>query len=106
MYVIPQRIDPKVKKRCVQQMLEQVAEDASATAAADAVLKAQWGERGDRTSLVSLGADRLWGERGATSEEMAEIKILEAKVCGVEDDMDILRRAAAFFVGELDPRDH
>jgi transposase-like protein len=42
--------------------------------------------------------------RGASSEELAEITELKAKVRRLEDDVDILRRATAFFAGELDPR--
>ena len=45
------------------------------------------------------------GQRqGATSEELAEIKELKAKVRRLEEDNEILRRASIFFVGELDPR--
>ena len=43
--------------------------------------------------------------RGATSEELAEIKELKAKVRRLEDDNDIIRGATIFFAGELDPRD-
>ena len=43
--------------------------------------------------------------RGASSEELAEIKALKAKVRRLEEDNDILRRASIFFAGELDPRD-
>jgi len=42
--------------------------------------------------------------RGATSEELAEIRDLKAKVRRLEEDNDILRRASIFFAGELDPR--
>ena len=42
--------------------------------------------------------------RGATSEELAEIKELKARVRRLEDDNDILGRATIFFAGELDPR--
>ena len=35
--------------------------------------------------------------RGATSEELAEIKELKAKVRRLEDDNDILRRATVLF---------
>jgi transposase len=41
---------------------------------------------------------------GATSEELAEIKELKAKVRRLEEDNEILRRASIFFAGELDPR--
>jgi transposase-like protein len=45
------------------------------------------------------------GQRqGATSEELAEIKDLKAKVRRLEEDNDISRRASTFFAGELDPR--
>jgi transposase len=43
--------------------------------------------------------------QGATSEELAEIKDLKAKVRRLEEDNEILRRASIFFAGELDPRD-
>ena len=42
--------------------------------------------------------------QGATSEELAEIKKLKAKVRRLEEDNEILRRASIFFAGELDPR--
>jgi len=39
MYVMPKKIDPKVKERCVQQMLDHVAEYPNPTAAAQVVAK-------------------------------------------------------------------
>lgn len=46
------------------------------------------------------------GQRqGASSEELAEIRELKARVRRLEEDNDILRRATIFFAGELDPRD-
>ena len=45
------------------------------------------------------------GQRqGATTEEMAEIKALKAKVRRLEEDNAILKSATVFFAGELDPR--
>ena len=45
------------------------------------------------------------GQRqGATSEELAEIKALKAKVRRLEEDNAILKSATVFFAGELDPR--
>jgi len=34
MYVMPKKVDPKVRERCVQQMLDHVAEYPNPTAAA------------------------------------------------------------------------
>jgi len=42
--------------------------------------------------------------RGGTSEELAEIRELKAKVRRLEEDSDILCRASVFFARELDPR--
>jgi transposase-like protein len=41
---------------------------------------------------------------GATSEELAEIKALKAENRRLREDVEILRGATTFFVGELDPR--
>lgn len=42
--------------------------------------------------------------RGATTEELAEIKELKAKVRRLEEDLEIAKKASIFFAGELDPR--
>ena len=103
---MPKKIDPKVKERCVQQMLEHVAEDPNPTAAADVIGKRN-GVGGETVRRWYLQVQVDSGQRrGATSEELAEIKELKAKVRRLEDDNDILRRATIFFAGELDPRDH
>ncbi len=45
------------------------------------------------------------GQRaGASTEELAEIKALKAKVRRLEEDNAILKSATVFFAGELDPR--
>jgi transposase-like protein len=41
---------------------------------------------------------------GKTSEELAEIRDLKAKVRRLEEDNEILKAATVFFVRELDPR--
>ena len=106
---MPKKVDPKVKERCVQQMLDHIAEYPNPTAAAQVVAKRNGVRNG-----VGAESVRRWylqaqidsgDRRGATSEELAEIKDLKAKVRRLEDDNDILRRATVFFVGELDPRD-
>lgn len=102
---MPKRIDPKVRERCVQQMLDHAAECPSPTQAAEVVGKRNGvGAETVRRWYVQAQVDS-GQRRGATSEELAEIKELKAKVRRLEDDNDILRRATVFFAGELDPRD-
>ena len=101
---MPKIIDPKVKERCVQQMLEHAQEYPSPTAAAAVVAKRNGvGPESVRRWYVQAQIDG--GERrGATTEELTEIRELKAKVRRLEEDNDILRRASIFFAGELDPR--
>ena len=102
---MPKKIDPKSKERCVQQMLDHVAECLNPTVAAQVVAKRNGvGAESVRRWYVQAQIDS-GDRRGATSEELAEIKELKAKVRRLEDDNDILRRATVFFAGELDPRD-
>ena len=102
---MPKKIDPKVKERCVQQMLDHVAEYPNPTAAAQVVARRNGvGAESVRRWYVQAQIDS-GDRRGATSEELAGIKELKAKVRRLEDDNDILRRATVFFAGELDPRD-
>ena len=102
---MPKKIDPKVKERCVQQMLDHVAEYPNPTAAAQVLAKRNGvGAESVRRWYLQAQIDR-GDRRGASSEELAEIKNLKAKVRRLEEDNDILRRASIFFAGELDPRD-
>jgi transposase-like protein len=101
---MPKKIDPQVKERCVRQVLEHLAEYSSLTAAAEVVARREGlGKETVRRWVVQAQIDG--GQRqGATSEELAEIKELKAKVRRLEEDNEILRRASIFFAGELDPR--
>ena len=101
---MPKKIDPKVKERCVRQVLEHLPEFPSLTAAAEAVARREGlGKETVRRWVVQAQIDG--GQRqGATSEELAEIKDLKAKVRRLEGHNEILRRASIFFAGELDPR--
>ena len=102
---MPKKIDSKVKERCLQQMLDHAAEYPNPTAAAEAVARRN-GVGAETVRRWYLQAQVDSGQRrGATSEELAEIKELKAKVRRLEDDVDILRRATVFFAGELDPRE-
>ncbi len=102
---MPKKIDPAVKERCVRQVLEHLQEFPSLTAAAEAVARREGvGKESVRRWVVQAQIDG--GQRqGPTSEELAEIKVLKAKVRRLEQDNEILRRASIFFAGELDPRD-
>ena len=103
---MPKRIDPKVKERCLQQMLDHAAEYPNPTAAAEVVAKRNGvGAETVRRWYVQAQVDS-GQRRGATSEELTEIRELKAKVRRLEDDVDIHRRATVFFAGELDPRGH
>jgi transposase-like protein len=88
----------------VRQVLEHRAEYSSLTAAAAVVARREGvGKETVRRWVVQAEIDS--GQRqGATSEELAEIKELKAKVRRLEEDNEILRRASIFFAGELDPR--
>ena len=106
MYAMPKKIDPKVKERCLQQMLDHAAEYANPPAAAEVVAKCNGvGAETVRRWYVRAQVDS-GQRRGATSEELTEIRELKAKVRRLEDDVDILRRATVFFAGEPGPRGH
>ena len=104
MRTVPKKIDPKVKERCVQQMLEHVHEYATPTAAAESIARRNSvGQESVRRWYLQAQVDS-GQRRGATSEELGEIRELKAKVRQLEEDNDILRRASICFAGELDPR--
>lgn len=101
---MPKKIDPKVKERCVRQVLEHLSEYPSVTAAVEVVARREGlGRETVRRWVVQAQVDG--GQRqGVVSEELAEIRELRAKVRRLEEDNEILRRASIFFAGELDPR--
>jgi len=101
---MPKKIDPKVKERCTRLVLEHLAEYPSLTAACESVARREGiGSESVRRWVRQAQVDA--GQRqGVSSEELAEIKDLKAKVRRLEEDNEILRRASIFFAGELDPR--
>ena len=101
---MPKKIDPRVKERCVQQMLEHVQEYPSPTAAAEAIARRNGvGTESVRRWYVQAQVDGGL-RQGVTSQELAEIRELKARVRRLEEDNEILRRASIFFAGELGPR--
>ena len=101
---MPKKVDPELKARAVRLVTEHQQEYTSMNAAAGAVAKQLGlGQETVRRWVVQSLVDA--GDReGRSSEELAEIKTLKAKVRRLEEDNEILRRAAVFFAGELDPR--
>lgn len=101
---MPKKIDPAVKERAVKLVLEHQGEYPSLYAAVSAVARQQ------RLGVESL---RRWvnqalvdagDRRGPTTEELAEIKELKAKLRRLEEDLEIATKASIFFAGALDPR--
>ncbi len=101
---MPKKIDQKVKERCVRLVLDHLQEYPTLTAAAEAVARREGvGKESVRRWVIQAQVDG--GQRqGATTQELAEIRDLKAKVRRLEEDNEILRRASIFFAGELDPR--
>ena len=101
---MPKKIDAEVRARAVRLVNDHLAEYSSLTAAAAAVAK-QLGVGKESVRRWVIQAQVDGGQRqGATSEELAEIKALKAKVRRLEEDNAILKSATVFFAGELDPR--
>ena len=101
---MPKKIDEELKARAVRLVSEHVGEYPSLTAASAAVAKQLGvGRESVRRWVVQDQVDG--GQRqGASTQELAEVKALKAKVRRLEEDNAILKAATVFFVGELDPR--
>jgi transposase-like protein len=101
---MPKKIDPELRARAVRLVTEHQQEYSSMNAAAGAVAKQLGlGQETVRRWVVQAQVDG--GDReGRTSEELAEIRTLKARVRRLEEDNAILKAATVFFAGELDPR--
>ena len=94
---MPKKIDPEVRARAVRLVNEHLSEYPSLTAAAGAVAR-QVGVAKESVRRWVLQAQVDAGDRdGQTSEELAEIKALKAKVRRLEEDNAILKAATVFF---------
>jgi transposase len=100
---MPKKIDPEVRARAVRLVNEHLSEYPSLTAAAEAVAK-QVGVAKESVRRWVLQAQVDAGDRdGRTSEELAEIKALKAKVRRLEDDNAILKAATVSSPGNSTP---
>jgi len=101
---MPKKIDEELKARAVRLVSDHVGEYPSLTAASAAVAKQLGvGRESVRRWVVQDQVDG--GQRqGASTQELAEVRSLKAKVRRLEEDNAILKAATVFFVGELDPR--
>jgi len=103
---MPKQYTTKVKARAVTYVLDRLDR-----------YKSVYGAYQDLAPKLNIGAETLrrWvvqaqvdaeDRTGPTSEELAEIKALKAKVEDLEETNEILRQPAIFFARELDPRRH
>ena len=101
---MPKKIDPQLKARAVRLVSEHRGEYPNLTAAAAAVAKQVGvGKESVRRWVIQSEIDA--GTRdGVTTEESDEIRRLKAENRRLREDVAILKAAATFFAGELDPR--
>lgn len=103
---MPKKFDPATKERARRMIAEQASELGSVTAAC-AVVSGKLGIGKETLRGWARQAQIDAGNRaGATTEEIAQIKDLKARVRSLEEENAILRSAATFIAGELDPRRH
>ena len=101
---MPRKFDPATKERARRMIAEQAAELGSVTKACEVVgAKLGIGKETLR-GWVKQGQIDAGTRAGATTEEIAQIRDLKSKVRSLEEENAILRSAATFFAGELDPR--
>ena len=101
---MPKKIDPELKARAVRLVVEHRGEYPNLTAAAAAVAK-QVGVGKESVRRWVIQAEIDAGTRdGVTTEESEEIRRLKVENRRLREDVAILKAAATFFAGELDPR--
>jgi len=101
---MPKKIEPEIRERVMRMIAEHRSEYATPTELAKVIAaRERIGIETVRRWVVQADIDG--GVRpGVTSEESAEIKKLRAENRRLREDVEILRAATTFFVGELDPR--
>ena len=106
MQSVPKKIDEQLKARAVRLVLEHQAEYPSRQAAVEAMAR-QLGVGKESVRRWVLQAEVDSGTKaGVSSSEQDEIRKLKAENRRLREDVAILKAATAFFVGELDPRNH
>lgn len=104
MGTMPKKIDPELRERAVRMVREHQQDYPSVTAASKAVAERLGLGRESVRRWVAQAEIDAGAKPGVTSEEHAEIKRLKAENKRLREDVEILRAATTFFVGELDPR--
>ena len=101
---MPKKFDPELKARAVRLVVEHRGEYPTLTAASQAVAR-QVGVGKETLRRWVMQAEVDAGERdGVTSQESDEVRRLKAENRRLREDVAILKAAATFFAGELDPR--
>lgn len=103
MGLIPKKYTAEERERAVRMVREQVPEFGSVTAAARAVATRLGMSRETIRTWCKQSEIDAGQVAGTTSDERAEVKYLKAKVRRLEEDNAILKAAATFFAGGLDP---
>ena len=101
---MPKKIDPQLRARCVRLVREHQQEYPTLTAATAAVARQEGVSRESVRRWLAQAEVDDGARPGVTSEESAEVKRLHAENRRLKEHNEILRRAAIFFAGELDPR--
>ena len=101
---MPKKYSADERARAVRMVREQVGEFGSVTKTCQAVsgrlgMSQETLRTWCRQEQIDSGV-----ESGVTSEEKEQIRSLKARVRRLEEDNAILKAAATFFAGELDPR--
>ena len=104
MLIMPKRIPEETKQRAIRLVLDHLDEYPNLTAACETVsARLGFGAESLRRWVRQVQVDG--GERqGVTSSESERIRRLERENRELREANAILRDAAVFFAGELDPR--
>lgn len=99
---MPKKYDAATRERAMRMVQEQLGELGSVTAACAAVGARLGLPKDTIRGWVRRAEDDAAG--GPNASEREEIRVLRAKVRRLEEDNAVLKAAATFFAGELDPR--